>query len=256
MSDYEKLKKIYDEIDILIEKKVTFESPEFKAWKLKLDKLINKIYLPIDIEYININEVEYSSSSYNVSTMEYQLIEDCKKGLLEVKALLEVSLEELEDGEDNIVDVKEDIVNNKTYSKVFIVHGHDGELKEKVARLLLKQNIDAIILHEQVNNGTTIIEKIEKNSDVDCAICLFTADDEGKSKKDEHNKDRARQNVVFETGYFMGKLKRENVIIIANSDIEMPSDLQGVVYTNQNNWEVEILRGLKSIGYNIDMNNM
>ena len=140
--------------------------------------------------------------------------------------------------------------------KVFIVHGHNGEIKEAIARLIEKQGIEAIILHEQANQGATIIEKFERNSDVGCAVCLFTADDLGRAKTDPEDKMRARQNVVFEAGYFIGKLGRDRVILIADRGVEIPSDLQGVVYTETNNWQYSVLKELKAIGYNIDYNKL
>jgi len=139
---------------------------------------------------------------------------------------------------------------------VFIVHGHDGEMKEAVARLIENQGLRAIILNEQVNQGLTIIEKFEKYSDVGAAICLFTADDIGSAKTSDVEMSRARQNVVFETGYFIGKLGRERIIIIADKEVEIPSDLQGVVYSDSTYWRYEVLKGLDAIGYNIDMNKL
>ena len=140
--------------------------------------------------------------------------------------------------------------------KVFIVHGHNGEIKEAVARLIEKQGIQAIILHEQANQGATIIEKFERYSDVGCAVCLFTADDLGRAKNDVEEKSRARQNVVFETGYFIGKLGRNRVVLIADKGVEIPSDLQGVVYTETNGWQYSVLKELKAIGYNVDYNKL
>lgn len=142
------------------------------------------------------------------------------------------------------------------HQKVFVVHGHNGEMKEAIARILENQGIQALILHEQVNQGATIIEKIERNSDVGCAICIFTADDLGRAKNDIDEKTRARQNVVFEAGYFIGKLGRERVILIADPCIEIPSDLQGVVYTDSANWRFSILKELKSMGYTVDYNKL
>lgn len=138
--------------------------------------------------------------------------------------------------------------------KVFIVHGHNGELKEAVARLIERQGIETIILHEQANLGDTIIEKFERNSDVGAAVCLFTADDLGRAKADSTDRKRARQNVVFEAGYFIGKLGRKNVLLIADQGVEIPSDLQGVVYTDSGNWQLSVLKELKAIGFNIDYN--
>lgn len=125
-----------------------------------------------------------------------------------------------------------------------------------MARIIEKQGIEAVILSEQANGGKTIIEKIEENSDVGAAICLFTGDDYGRAKDATSENLRARQNVVFEAGYFMGKLGRGNVILIASPDIEIPSDLQGVVYTNKDMWQTDVLRELKAIGYNVDFNKL
>ena len=69
-------------------------------------------------------------------------------------------------------------------------------------------------------------------------------------------KAQARQNVVFEAGYFIGRLGRENVAILVDKGIEIPSDLQGVVYTGTDSWEFGLLKELKSMGYSIDFNKM
>lgn len=145
------------------------------------------------------------------------------------------------------------VVNQK---KAFIVHGHDGELRESVARLLEKQGITPIILFEQPNQGATIIEKFEVNSNVGAAICLFSADDIGNTKNAKTMNNRARQNVVFESGFFIGKFGRKRVIIIADKSVELPSDLQGVVYTDVSNWKYDVLKELKAMGYIIDYNKL
>ena len=75
-------------------------------------------------------------------------------------------------------------------------------------------------------------------------------------KKKETEKYRARQNVVFEAGYFVGYLGRENVIMIAEENLEIPGDLSGMVYTTKDNWEFEMLKELKAAGMKIDMNKL
>ena len=112
---------------------------------------------------------------------------------------------------------------------------------------LYEQGLEPIILHEQVNNGQTIIEKIEKNSDVACAIILLTPDDEGKLKNsDLPLKTRARQNVIFEAGYFMGKLGRNRTIILSGVE-ETMSDIDGIVYIDINNYKSALLKELKEL---------
>ena len=100
------------------------------------------------------------------------------------------------------------------------------------------------------------IEKLEIEGDAAGAVCLFTADDEGRAQAEQSEKPRARQNVVFEAGYFIGRLGRENVAILVDKGIEIPSDLQGVVYTGTDSWEFGLLKELKSMGYSIDFNKM
>ena len=135
----------------------------------------------------------------------------------------------------------------KQSKKVFIVHGRDDIKKYEVSNFLQAQGLTPIILHEQVNNGQTIIEKIENNSDVTCAIILLTPDDEGKLKISENPlKTRARQNVIFEAGYFMGKLGRKNTILLSGVEEKM-SDIDGIVYLDINNYKDDLLQELKAI---------
>jgi len=116
-------------------------------------------------------------------------------------------------------------------SKVFIVHGYDEEAKSKIARFVEKLGFEAIILHEQVSSSNTIIEKIEKYSNVGFGIVLYTPCDIGAKQSDNPEyKSRARQNVIFEHGFLIGKLKRKNVCALVKGTIEIPNDISGVVY--------------------------
>src|SRR5690606_22859595 len=109
------------------------------------------------------------------------------------------------------------LASSKEFSnKIFIVHGHDEEIKQAAARVLEKLGFDAIILHEQANKGRTVIEKFVDYSDVGFAVVLLTPDDIAYSKRvtPEDAKFRARQNVILELGYFLGKLGRERVFVL------------------------------------------
>ena len=108
-------------------------------------------------------------------------------------------------------------------AEVFIVHGRDNEAKQTVARFVEQFGIEATILHEKPSGGLTIIEKIEKYSDnAGFAIVLITPDDVGalKDKADDESNPRARQNVIFELGYFMGKLGRDRVCPLFKGEVE------------------------------------
>ncbi|WP_375199679.1 TIR domain-containing protein [Lysinibacillus sp. RS11] len=140
-------------------------------------------------------------------------------------------------------------------NKVFIVHGHDDGLKNEVARFVERLGLEAVILHEQANAGNTIIEKIEKNSDVGFAIVLYSPCDEGKSKSSEQLRSRARQNVVFEHGFFIARLGRNNVVALhKGEDLELPNDISGVVYVKYESgaWKYEIAKEMVATGYNVD----
>ncbi len=143
-------------------------------------------------------------------------------------------------------------------SKVFIVHGHDNEAKLEVARFIEKLGFEAVILHEQVSKGMTIIEKIEEHSNVGFSIVLYTPCDIGYDKNDESVKmSRARQNVVFEHGYMIAKLGRNNVCALVSGNIEKPNDISGVLYIDMDTngrWKIPLAKEMKSSGYNVDFN--
>ncbi|GAB6168814.1 hypothetical protein JCM1393_12740 [Clostridium carnis] len=145
-------------------------------------------------------------------------------------------------------------------NKIFIVHGHDELALEQVIGFIKDIKLEPIVLKNQASLGNTIIEKIEEYSDVGFAIVLYTPCDIGASIIDKDNmKNRARQNVVFEHGYLIGKLGRKNVCALVKGDIEKPNDISGLVYIefdNQKAWRFNIARDMKKLGYDIDLNNL
>ncbi len=146
-------------------------------------------------------------------------------------------------------------------TEVFIVHGHDDEAKETVARFVENFGIEATILHEQANRGQTIPEKFEEHaSEAGFAIILLTPDDVGASKdKIKNLKPRARQNVVLELGYFWGRLGRGRVCVLHKGGVELPSDMQGLLYVPMNSpdeWQLPLAREMKQAGLPIDLNKL
>lgn len=241
-----KLSKLIDNIDGLIENRVTSSSPEFRAWKTSVQRVLIQVFGENSFEVEEFRKTSFTLGIYTLGTPESDFANACKRGLDQSRAVLATYLDDEENEQPNDAQVMPS-------DRVFIVHGHDEGLREAVARLLDKQGIEPIILMEQPNQGRTIIEKFEDNSDVGTAICLFTADDTVEDDSGAKQV-RARQNVVLETGFFIGKLGRERVIILSSSDIEMPSDLSGVLYTSNDAWKFEVLKELKSMGYSIDLN--
>lgn len=138
--------------------------------------------------------------------------------------------------------------------RVFVVHGHDDGSREMVARFLEKVGFDAVILHEQANGGRTVIEKVEAHGDVGFAVVLLTPDDEG-CVKGGTPEPRARQNVILELGYFIGRLGRGKVCALKRGALEIPSDYAGVVYESlDGDWKQALGRELQEAGHEIDWN--
>lgn len=142
--------------------------------------------------------------------------------------------------------------------RVFVVHGRDDGAKETVARYLSNLDLEPIILHEQPNQGRTVIEKFEDHSDVAFAVVLFTPDDTGHpAGKPDEARSRARQNVVLELGFFMSALGRHRVCVLYRGDVEIPSDYSGVLYLpfdDAGAWRFLLARELKASGIDLDMN--
>lgn len=141
---------------------------------------------------------------------------------------------------------------------MFIVHGHDDGARETVARFLERIGLEAIILHEQANQGRTVIEKVVAHSDVGFAVVLLTPDDEGGCVKGGMPEPRARQNVLLELGYFIGRLGgRDKVCALKRGSLEIPSDFAGVVWEamdSNGGWKQSLARELEAAGHSVDWN--
>ena len=146
-------------------------------------------------------------------------------------------------------------------NEVFIVHGHDDEAKETVARFVENFGIEATILHERANRGQTIPEKFEEHAgEAGFAIILLTPDDVGASKDESNNpKPRARQNVVLELGYFWGRLGRERMCVLYKEGVELPSDIHGILYVpmdSSDGWQLQLAKEMKQAGLPVDLNRL
>jgi predicted nucleotide-binding protein len=142
---------------------------------------------------------------------------------------------------------------------VFVVHGQNEAVKQSVARFLEKLKLEAVILHEQANKGQTLIEKFEAHAQVGYAVVLLTPDDKGGLEADppDKYKSRARQNVILELGYFIGKLGRGRVCALHMGDVELPSDIHGVAYVRYDAtdaWKLSLAREMKAAGIDVDLN--
>lgn len=252
-SNTQRLAELIEQAGKLATRDVTSSDPEFVAWHTSVQRLLNRMFGEGSYEAKEFDKTSFTLHIFTSGTPYSDWVDACRSGISKTKAVLKTYLEDYGEVEQN--NAGELLKEPSNPTRVFVVHGHDGELRESVSRLLENQGIEPVILFEQANRGNTIIEKFEGNSDVDAAICLFTADDIAGHDEGDIQK-RARQNVVLETGFFIGRLGREHVIILADNGVDMPSDLDGVLYINTASWQLALLRDLDSMGFDVDLNQL
>lgn len=233
---------------------------DFNIWDEYNNEMLNQVF---DI-YKNVYAEQYDHAGFTFMGQMGEVQGDpvqTKKNLIDyrlnnLKSLL-AKAELLKMSTPNIVGQKITLVADT--NQVFVVHGHNKEIQQSVARTIEKLGLKPIILHEQPNSGKTVIEKFEAHSNVGFAIVIMTDDDAGKSNTEKDLKKRARQNVILELGYFIGKLGRNKVLPLYMDGVELPSDIHGVVYVpidQSDNWKFSIVRELKAAGYGVDANKL
>lgn len=228
---------------------------EFADWDHYNTELLKRMFNnPTNeyfIKYSRMNEmlglgdylsgVNTNTIQYKINTLKYS-IENCITFLKRFITTLHLIDE---DGSLPVFSTKE----KQFFNRGFLIHGHDQTRKFEVARFIendLGRKI--IILHEQPNKGRTIIEKFEDYSGVDFAVALWTADDVGNTKIHTSLNNRARQNVVLETGFFIGKIGRENLIVLHETGVEIPSDYSGVIFISlTDNWKDDLRKEIETI---------
>lgn len=126
--------------------------------------------------------------------------------------------------------------------RVFVIHGRDEEAKMTLVKFLKNLGLEAIVLSKQPSFGKTVLEKLEDNIDINYAIAILTLDESST---------RARQNVIFELGFFMGRLGRHNVCALVKGNVEIPSEFHGVLYIDMDSggsWQDILQRELVDAG--------
>jgi predicted nucleotide-binding protein len=254
----ELLSEQIEKAKLLLSKQPIAEN-EYQRWDSTARNFVERAF---GQSHPNFEEFEdlWSFGNYTWSRLEWSL--HYAQGLRAKVSQLNAYIEQL------TVDVRiremgaapEQPVQPEASNQVFIVHGHDGELKEATARLIEKLGLLPIILHEQANKGRTIIEKFSDHAQaVGFAVVLLSADDEGKSRESsDPAKLRARQNVVFELGFFFGSLGRGRVCAVYENGVDLPSDLQGVVYVPYDqggrSWKYDVAKEIQAAGYEVNLN--
>ncbi|HHQ6575217.1 TPA: TIR domain-containing protein [Serratia fonticola] len=240
-----------------------FGQERFDTWRRKFSQFLDD-NLPGESSILNAKLTHYA---FSVSRFESDAQRFWKQDGETMLAYIDSLIIDVENDEYDFREITSDETpvikitqNDKPKNKVFIVHGHDGEAKQRTARFIEKLGFEAIILHEQASRSMTIIEKIESYSnDVGFGIVLYTPDDMGNAKSEACTgelKFRARQNVVFEHGFLIGKIGRENVTPLVEGAIELPNDISGIVYINDKDWKLDIAKEMKAAGYDIDINKL
>ncbi|MGK7378343.1 TIR domain-containing protein [Planococcus sp. 1R117A] len=248
---------LIEEMESITYQKKSSKLSDFQATG---EVVLTKIFGEKSIHIEKFKKVRFSPSFLSSGDNTHLYINSFQRGQTSVLSILNGALKEIELDEEfssttPTLPTNTEITEPIKSKKVFIVHGHDDGLKNEVARFVEKLGLEAVILHEKANAGNTIIEKIEKNSDVGFAIILYTPCDEGKSKLSEKLNSRARQNVVFEHGFFIAKLGRSNVVALhKGEDLELPNDISGVVYVKYENgaWKTQIADEMEASGYEIN----
>jgi len=240
-------------------KDIRYESDsQFIKWRRGTAIALEKVFGKESKQVKEFNGIIYSPvvwSSENYQLRKYAAFEN---GMKRARALLESMREEVQEyWEESSVSPSVAITHVvKDKVSVFVVHGRNVAYRESAARLIQKLGLDPIILHEQPNKGRTIIEKFTDYANVSYAVVLLTADDVG-GLDSESLRARARQNVIFELGFFIGRLGREHVVALYEEGVEIPSDYQGVLFVpldSANAWHFHVARELKAAGFSIDMN--
>jgi len=247
---------------------------DFKLWEKRTDRNLKKIFGENSsyVESFAYIIFEYIPSNYDFGYSNSDFVSTFINARKEAVIVIRSAIEEIEDTwEENISktyqtsrtdNVKITIVNNKintAKTKVFIVHGHDELAISQVSEIIRKLKLEPIVLKDQVSRSSTVIEKIEANTnDIGFGVVLYTECDIGGKDKDSL-KSRARQNVVLEHGYLMAKIGRENTFALVKGKVETPGDISGVVYTQMDDhkaWSFTLAKELKASGFDIDLNNL
>ena len=228
---------------------------DVRRWDDFNESLLQRLFTP------SVVQREYSNAFYGIivaGASQYERFEDEKKDIRKKLNCLESILARLDifaDENPQHVDASMIEITNR----VFVVHGHDRALLSEVARFLENIGVEPVILAEQPNQGSTVIEKFERHANVPFAVVLLTPDDVGHNVSESTDRYRARQNVILELGYFVGRLGRSRVAPLYVEGVEIPSDFHGVLYIPVDRaglWQLKLAKEMKAAGIEIDLNKL
>ena len=238
-------------------------APEVKALQTAIDETLTAVFGYRTVEHNRYRRAAvldhgplFVNQKASSSEVRQYLTKGKRDAILTLQQAIRGLEEEIGEQEHIAQPINSPVVAPTLTRKVFIVHGHDEASRESVARFLEKIGFEPVILHERPNKGRTIITKFrEEAADIGFAVVLMTPDDQG-GKVGATLSPRARQNVVFELGFFIGVLGPARVAALVKGDVEHPSDFDGVVFLSLDNgaWKTDLSRELEAAGYEIDWN--
>lgn len=259
----QRLQRVLDEIPEL--GRLHWRDPAIRNWRVRADAAIEGAFGPSSQAAADFDDIGYPVASDKRPQGHLDDPLEVRDGLEKARSLIEslvVRIEERwpDDDEPALTPPAYTVGTPATNRTVFIAHGRDQGAKHALARLLEKVDLKPVILSDQPSQGKTIIEKFEASSKVSYAIALLTADDTGSRQGDDGRmRPRARQNVIFELGFFIGKLGRNRVCALTKGKPEIPSDYSGVVYIPMDEgdaWQSQLVKELKSAGFDVDANKL
>lgn len=261
-----KITELINRIDILC-KDVRF-SEAFNEWRGEVNSLLCFAFGDESAQVVDFANVHYWSGFAFSGQPDSDFDDQFRSGLQSARAVLLTIQKE-------VATYFPDDCNNSNKSAgsaadeirkggrdVFIVHGHDEILRLEVEKIVRGLGLNPIVLKNQANEGMTLIQKFEKNSDNVCfVIVLLTADDESTTKKDGRKELHARQNVVFEMGYFFHVFRcadgaHRGLFAILENGVTKPGDVDGLVYQayskGDRSWVPSLIKELDAVGVDFD----
>ena len=237
-------------------------SREFKTWRRNTRVAIENTFEDSASRVEEFSDIRFTPIAWNVLSDNERYERDAyTRGLESGAAILESMVHEIEeyrddDNQEPDSPVAPDTPVRTNTDQVFVIHGHDHGARDTVARFLEGLGLEAVILQEQPSQGKTVIEKFEQYAQCDFAVALFTSDDVGGTHDDDLQP-RARQNVIFEFGYFIGKFGRDRVRALVKETPEIPTDYSGVLYIPLDEagaWKLQLMGEMSNAGFDIDAN--
>ena len=235
-------------------------SAALKTWEKNIKIVLAELYGESSLVFKEFDGIWFDPGQYYQGQPESDFVRAFSSGIDQAAGFLESRIGDLREVVEpaNAGTRAPSVTPDPDGRRIFVVHGHAHGHKETVARFLAKLDLEPIILHEQADQGKTLIEKFEVYAaGVQCAVVILTADDIASSKANPEQKElRARQNVILELGFFVGKLGRERTFALVEKGVTLPSDIHGVVYIPLDNeeWRLRLVKELKAAGLQLDAN--